>query len=85
MPDFGGPVFAFEKARLIQPDWRDVNGDLIPPWLNHKLLRPGTLVVANMSIQVYVMISKSGDGMVRKVLPVFFVMLLGFDRTFDFV
>ncbi|KAH7872500.1 uncharacterized protein C8R40DRAFT_1173588 [Lentinula edodes] len=67
MPDFGGPVFAFEKARLIQPDWRDVNGDLIPPWLNHKLLRPGTLVVANMSIQVYVMISKSGDGMVRKI------------------
>ncbi|GAW00090.1 protein [Lentinula edodes] len=85
MPDFGGPVFAFEKAKLIQPDWRDVNGDLIPPWLNHKLLRPGTLVVANISIQVYVMISKSGDGMVRKVLPVFFVILLGFDRTFDFV
>ncbi|KAJ3807935.1 hypothetical protein F5876DRAFT_67706 [Lentinula aff. lateritia] len=51
MPDFGGPVFAFVKVKLIQLDWRDL----------------GTLVVANMSIQVYVMISKNGDGTVQKI------------------
>ncbi|KAJ3845995.1 hypothetical protein EV368DRAFT_89755 [Lentinula lateritia] len=51
MPDFGGPVFTFVKVKLIQLDWRDL----------------GTLVIANMSIQVYVMISKNGDGTVQKI------------------
>ncbi|KAJ4489697.1 hypothetical protein C8J55DRAFT_557589 [Lentinula edodes] len=67
MPDFGGPLFALKKAKPVQPDWRDVDGSLIVPWKNFSLLRPGTLVVANISIRVHVLIAKNPKLPKRKV------------------
>ncbi|KAJ3850138.1 hypothetical protein EV368DRAFT_66848 [Lentinula lateritia] len=67
MPDFGGPVFALDRAKLIQPDWRNLKNDLITPWMNYDYLRPGVLVVANVGIRVYVLSSKSNTGVVKKI------------------
>ncbi|KAJ3846311.1 hypothetical protein EV368DRAFT_89235 [Lentinula lateritia] len=50
MPDYGGELFTLKKAKLVQPDWRDINGALIMPWHNYSSLRPGTLVVANSQV-----------------------------------
>ncbi|KAJ3915072.1 hypothetical protein F5877DRAFT_5704, partial [Lentinula edodes] len=55
MPDFGGPVFAMKKAKLIQPQWNNINNELIVPWENYKYLRPGTVVVATICFEVFVM------------------------------
>ncbi|KAJ3862726.1 hypothetical protein EV359DRAFT_83062 [Lentinula novae-zelandiae] len=49
MPDFGGPVFAFRKVKLIQPQWSNINNELIVPWKNYEYLRPGTLIAKGMS------------------------------------
>ncbi|KAJ3916318.1 hypothetical protein F5877DRAFT_81009 [Lentinula edodes] len=67
MPDFGGPVFAMKKAKLIQPQWTDIRNDLIVPWKNYDLLRPGTLVVATVCFEVFVMSPKSASDSVRKI------------------
>ncbi|KAH7871980.1 uncharacterized protein C8R40DRAFT_1174052 [Lentinula edodes] len=67
MPDFGGPVFALDRAKLIQPNWRNINNDLIPPWLNYDCLRPGVLVVANIGIRVFVLTPKTGTGATKKI------------------
>ncbi|KAJ3910910.1 hypothetical protein F5877DRAFT_86779 [Lentinula edodes] len=31
MPDYSGKLFALNKARLLQPDWRKIDGELIVP------------------------------------------------------
>ncbi|KAJ3850139.1 hypothetical protein EV368DRAFT_66849 [Lentinula lateritia] len=67
MPDFGGQLFALNRAKLVQPDWRDVNGNLITPWSNHTSLRPGTLVVANISIRTFIVRSNNSRNPDRKV------------------
>ncbi|KAJ3909203.1 hypothetical protein F5879DRAFT_918441 [Lentinula edodes] len=67
MPDYGGKVFAFNKARLIQPDWRKLDGDLIVPWRNYLQLRPGTVVVANVSFRLHVLQPKDKRQCKRKV------------------
>ncbi|KAJ3846653.1 hypothetical protein EV368DRAFT_88704 [Lentinula lateritia] len=67
MPDYGGKVFAFNKARLIQPDWRKLDGDLIVPWKNYLQLRPGTVVVANVSFRLHVLQPKDKRQCKRKV------------------
>ncbi|KAK7053073.1 hypothetical protein VNI00_004394 [Paramarasmius palmivorus] len=53
-PDYGGPVFSHRLAQVIQPDWRDSEGNLIPPWAWWDVLRPGTLIMASVSIVVWV-------------------------------
>ncbi|KAJ3859076.1 hypothetical protein EV359DRAFT_68479, partial [Lentinula novae-zelandiae] len=55
MPDYGGKLFALNKARLLQPDWRKPDGKLIVPWKNYQQLRPGTAVVANVSFRLHVL------------------------------
>ncbi|KAJ3853200.1 hypothetical protein EV368DRAFT_64302 [Lentinula lateritia] len=67
MPDFGGRLFALKRAKLLQPDWRDINGRLIVPWNNHSSLRPGTLVVANISIRTFTVRSRGPHQPERKV------------------
>ncbi|KAJ4464306.1 hypothetical protein C8J55DRAFT_493943 [Lentinula edodes] len=59
MPDFGGPVFAMKKAKLIQPQWTDIRNELI--------VQPGTLVVATVCFEVFVMSPKSASESVRKI------------------
>lgn len=67
MPDFGGPVFTLDKAKLVQPNWQNVKNDFITPWMNYDQLRPGVLVVANIGIRVYVLTPKYGSGNIKKV------------------
>ncbi|EPQ50026.1 hypothetical protein GLOTRDRAFT_134332 [Gloeophyllum trabeum ATCC 11539] len=54
LPDYSRPLYQLKTARLTQPDIVDVNGKLIPPWLLHDKLRPGTLIVANVELVVWV-------------------------------
>ncbi|THU90129.1 hypothetical protein K435DRAFT_864605 [Dendrothele bispora CBS 962.96] len=51
--DFGGKAFAFNNARLVQPDFRDVTQQLIGPWDFYEKLKPGTLVMANIDVAVF--------------------------------
>ncbi|KAJ3935933.1 MAG: hypothetical protein NXY57DRAFT_886868 [Lentinula lateritia] len=67
MPDFGGPVFAMRKAKLIQPQWTNINNELIVPWEYYNYLRPGTVVVATICIEVFVMPVGTGNNTLRKV------------------
>ncbi|KAJ3811363.1 hypothetical protein F5876DRAFT_64864, partial [Lentinula aff. lateritia] len=76
MPNFGGPVFALDKAKLIQPNWRNLKNQFIMPWMNYDSLRPGVLVVANIGIRVYVLTAKSTSGVTKKVIFLWFVKQL---------
>ncbi|KAJ3884579.1 hypothetical protein GG344DRAFT_83823 [Lentinula edodes] len=58
MTGYGGNGFNQCFAELIQPDWKDIDGNLILPWEFHDKVRPGTLVVVNVSLQVYVIPQK---------------------------
>lgn len=63
-PDFGGAFFDLTYNKLVQLDVRDENNDLIPAWKFYEALRPGTLVLANVSLHCFVMKEK---GTHRKV------------------
>ncbi|GAW09082.1 protein [Lentinula edodes] len=67
MPDYGGNCFALNNARLIQPDWRKIDDTLIVPWKNYLQLRPGTVVVANVSLRMHVLQPKDKRQQKRKV------------------
>ncbi|KAJ4468583.1 hypothetical protein C8J55DRAFT_564735 [Lentinula edodes] len=67
MPDYGGKVFALNKAHLLQPDWHKINRDLIVPWKNYLQLRPGTVVVANVSFRLHVLQPKDKRQLKQKV------------------
>ncbi|KAJ4464240.1 hypothetical protein C8J55DRAFT_567021 [Lentinula edodes] len=67
MPDFGGPIFAFRKAKLIQPQWMNIDNELIVPWKNYDYLRPGTLIAATICIEVFVMPIVLGSNKFRKI------------------
>ncbi|KAJ3932053.1 MAG: hypothetical protein NXY57DRAFT_1038730 [Lentinula lateritia] len=67
MPDFGGPVFVMKKAKLIQPQWTNINNDLIVPWEYYNYLRPGTVVVATICIEVFVMPVGTDAKTLRKI------------------
>ncbi|KAK6967138.1 hypothetical protein R3P38DRAFT_3244608 [Favolaschia claudopus] len=53
LEDFGGPSFNLTKAMLRQLDHRGPDNKLIPPWKNYSAFRPGTLIVATVSIHIY--------------------------------
>lgn len=58
LPDYGGPFFALRFNKLIQLDVRGVDNKLIPPWKFYEELRPGTLILANCSLHVFLMENK---------------------------
>lgn len=61
--DYGGPIFRHISSKLAQNELVDVDGSsLIPPWEEYEKLRPGTLVIATISLHVYVMKVKDRDG-----------------------
>ncbi|KAJ6476676.1 hypothetical protein C8R47DRAFT_1075544 [Mycena vitilis] len=60
LPDYGGPFFNHVRSKLVQLDVRDVNNDLIPPWKFYEALKPGTLVLALVSLHCFVMTDTSG-------------------------
>jgi hypothetical protein len=69
MPDFGpAPCFQLKNSLLLQYDVRDINGKLVAPWDFHKVLRPGTVVLADSTLHCFVMPNKPAPGeAVRKV------------------
>ncbi|THU97717.1 hypothetical protein K435DRAFT_796308 [Dendrothele bispora CBS 962.96] len=69
--DYGGKSFDQVHARLVQPDFRDVSQRLICPWDFYDKLRPGTLIMANIDISVFVM-----DGRKASMMPIYHANIL---------
>ncbi|KAJ3900393.1 hypothetical protein F5879DRAFT_992920 [Lentinula edodes] len=67
MPDYDRRIIHLNKARLIQPDWRKLDNGLIVPWKSYLQLRPGTVVVANVSFRLHVLQPKDTKQQKRKV------------------
>ncbi|KAK6983814.1 hypothetical protein R3P38DRAFT_3333646 [Favolaschia claudopus] len=61
LEDFGGPSFQLVKARLRQLDHRGANNKLIPPWNHYSAFRPGSLIVATVSIHIYTFKAEGTD------------------------
>ncbi|KAK6967153.1 hypothetical protein R3P38DRAFT_3244622 [Favolaschia claudopus] len=61
LEDYGGPLFRFTKSMLRQLDHRRPDNTLIPPWEHYSAFRPGTLVVATVSIHIYTFKSDGPD------------------------
>ncbi|KAJ6554135.1 hypothetical protein B0H10DRAFT_2123488 [Mycena sp. CBHHK59/15] len=53
LEDYGGEYFSHINAKLQQLDIRDANNKLIPPWKQYTALRPGSIVLALVTIHVY--------------------------------
>ncbi|KAJ4465217.1 hypothetical protein C8R41DRAFT_871932 [Lentinula lateritia] len=68
MPDYGKKLFALNKPCLLQPNWHKLNGELIVPWKNYQQLRPGTVVVANVSFRLHVLQPKDKTQRKWKIL-----------------
>lgn len=73
LPDYGGPFFAHVKSKLIQLDVRDGtptgNNALIPPWKFYDWLKPGTLVMVQASLHIFLMTDtdfKAGNARPKK-------------------
>ncbi|KAJ2912288.1 hypothetical protein MD484_g8125, partial [Candolleomyces efflorescens] len=67
LPDYGGPCFRLKKNKMVQADFRDSDGDLIPPWQYHDDLRPGTIVSIRGTLHCFVMPAKDGQVRDKKV------------------
>ncbi|KAJ7488489.1 hypothetical protein B0H11DRAFT_1077136 [Mycena galericulata] len=50
LPDHQGPYFAHERAKLVQWDYKDVDGTLIAPHELYSKLTEGTLVLLTVSL-----------------------------------
>ncbi|KAJ6620214.1 hypothetical protein B0H10DRAFT_2360976 [Mycena sp. CBHHK59/15] len=61
LPNNKGPYFAHEKAKLIERDYKDVDGTLIAPHELYSKLTEGTLVLLTVSLVMYVIKSKKGE------------------------
>ncbi|KAJ7070379.1 hypothetical protein B0H15DRAFT_807099 [Mycena belliarum] len=53
LEDYGGPYFEHLNAKLLQLDIRDAENKLIPPWRQYAALRPGSLVLALVTIHIF--------------------------------
>ncbi|KAJ4477600.1 hypothetical protein C8R41DRAFT_923064 [Lentinula lateritia] len=67
MTGYGGNAYNQCYAGLVQPRWVDLDGDLIKPWEFHDKVRPGTLIVANISLQVFVIPQSNGPYKTKKI------------------
>ncbi|KAJ7776562.1 hypothetical protein DFH07DRAFT_798577 [Mycena maculata] len=54
LPDHRGPYFAHQKSKLIQRDYKDVDGDLIAPQEVYGKLTEGTLFSAQITLHTYI-------------------------------
>lgn len=61
LPDYGGPLFDLKKNKLVQPDIRDINNELIAPWNLYNELRPGTVVLVVATLVTWVMPEVEGN------------------------
>ncbi|KAK6996434.1 hypothetical protein R3P38DRAFT_2799750 [Favolaschia claudopus] len=71
--DYGGDYFRQVKAMLVQLDVRDATArgpadsedPLVPPWDFYDRLRPGTLVLVDASLHIFVMNDTDSKGAIR--------------------
>ncbi|KAF7340752.1 hypothetical protein MSAN_02103600 [Mycena sanguinolenta] len=62
LPDYSGyPYFQLSKAKLKQLDIRNAQNKLIAPWDNYSELRPGSLILAVVTINIYTFKSDGND------------------------
>ncbi|KAF8144137.1 hypothetical protein K438DRAFT_1993114 [Mycena galopus ATCC 62051] len=61
LPDHRGPYFAHDKAKLVQRDYKDVDGTLIALHELYSKLTEGTLVLLTVSLATYVIKSEKGE------------------------
>ncbi|KAJ8515764.1 hypothetical protein ONZ45_g6855 [Pleurotus djamor] len=54
LPDYGGHYFQLKNNKLVQHNILDMDDNLIPPWEAYDKLRPGTLILANVTLHCYV-------------------------------
>ncbi|KAJ7913171.1 hypothetical protein B0H13DRAFT_2326569 [Mycena leptocephala] len=54
LPDHRGPYFAHQVSKLIQRNYKDVDGDLITPQELYGKLTEGTLFSAQISLHTYI-------------------------------
>ncbi|KAJ8503416.1 hypothetical protein ONZ45_g10877 [Pleurotus djamor] len=54
LSDFGGQYFQLKSHKLAQQSFYDMDNALIPPWKVYEELRPGTLVLAHVSLHCFV-------------------------------
>ncbi|KAF8054267.1 hypothetical protein FPV67DRAFT_1682683 [Lyophyllum atratum] len=70
LPDYGGAYFNLVQNKLRQQDVRDPDDQLIPPWEMHTALRPGTLIMAECTLNAFHIKDKRGDGPDRRIYQV---------------
>ncbi|KAJ7739228.1 hypothetical protein DFH07DRAFT_965773 [Mycena maculata] len=61
LPDHRGPYFAHRESKLVQRDYRDLDGDLIAPYELYEKLTEGTLFSAQISMHTYIFPGKRGN------------------------
>ncbi|KAJ6615716.1 hypothetical protein B0H10DRAFT_2435314 [Mycena sp. CBHHK59/15] len=61
LPDHRGPYFAHDKAKLVQRDYKDVDGNLIAPHELYSKLTEGTLVLVTVSLVTYVITNQKSE------------------------
>ncbi|KAJ6563532.1 hypothetical protein B0H10DRAFT_1966044 [Mycena sp. CBHHK59/15] len=62
LPDHRGPYFTHDKAaKLVQRDYKDVNGNLIAPHELYRKLTEGTLVLVTVSLVTYVITNQKSE------------------------
>jgi hypothetical protein len=54
LPDYGGSCFKHQKSKLRQLDVHDTTNEFITPWRLYEALKPGTLIMVNVSLHCYV-------------------------------
>ena len=69
LPNYGGPCFNHQLAQLKQLHIRGTDGKLVPPWKLYEALKPGTFILADISLHCYVYNKKTRaeDGKVRPI------------------
>lgn len=55
LPEIRGPCFGLEKSKLVQRDYKDVEGNLISPAALNSKLTEGTLVLVMVKFATYIM------------------------------
>jgi hypothetical protein len=58
LPDHRGPYFAHQQSKLVQRDYRDVDGELIAPHELYEKLTEGTLFSAQVTLHTYIFDAK---------------------------
>ncbi|KAJ7828637.1 hypothetical protein B0H13DRAFT_2373072 [Mycena leptocephala] len=54
LPDHRGPYFAHQDSKLVQRDYKDLDGDLIAPHELYENLTEGTLFSAQNTMHIYI-------------------------------